>query len=175
MEKTLIISDSHGEIIANILKNDRQYQSKQTEGTEDSLINFTNLDMLILAGRTGYNFSNHLGLIEKDYSNHHVIFFMGYNDLAMLYGRNIEKTVHKYISQVDKFKGSSKTVITPLSNRQLPQEYYDQYIFYIKRDCQEIGIKCLDVYEIIENITDQDYQDEHHLNTQRYLPILDHI
>ena len=189
MEKVLIVSDSHGEIMANSLRDDYKYKEEyklEKLGTQDSLVGFTTnhdveLDILILAGRTGFNFSNHLDLIKKDYSNHHIIFFLGYNDLPMLYGRNIENTVNKYISQACvKFDKSKKTVITPLKNRQLIEQdpinsqYYDKYVFYMKKVCQELDIKCLDIYEIIGNVTDQDYSDEHHLNAQRYFPIIDY-
>ena len=190
MKKILIISDSHSGGIVKLVKNSDQYKKKTTFAPiyknhrsylMESIASGLELDVIGLLGRTGYNFSNHLDLLKKDYSEHNMIFFMGYNDLLMLNDNNIKKTAYKYVTKASEiFDKNNKTFISPLKRRHLIEQdpihinYYKQYLFYIKKACDEINVKYINSYELIGNITDQDYVDDDHLKSYKYLPLLDY-
>lgn len=141
------------------------------------------LDILILSGHTGYNFVDHLQKLAKDYSDSKIILYVGYNDLRMLqHGKNIQDTAYKYIKSLsEKFIDNQKVVISPLKNINLIKdnsqaiELYRLYTEYLKGFCNDMSIDYVDVYSLIKNVLEDDYEDEDHLRYDLYSPIIDYV
>lgn len=192
MRKILIVTDSHITVLENcimssILNKTLPYKPYPIDPSYELIeidVLGNSVSILGLMGKTAFNFANHLKMLEdRDYSNHEVVLFMGFNDLVQIRKHNnIQKVVDTYFySAINRF-GNNVTFITPLKD--LPNsiknpelsDLYKKYTDYLKKICRDNSIKCHDIYSIIGDVTSiEDLSDEYHIYYQYFLPLYDKL